>query len=502
MFGHNWRWFGHRHALAQEHSPHPLSPRKRNHLLASVLGLSGVLALGSVLMWLAFEPQPLSPPVLAEIARPATVLIETSYTGTLTVPDFNLSGKGAQLAESLFSSEQPSAAALNLYRAIAEHPLELLAPSGGGRRAIHGGMQGSGFIVTPDGYVVTNARTVKLEYTLKERPAAQTAVRAANTLNADFQQQYHAPLPMPLYRALVDAFFAFYTEQITVDLREVHYYAVMGPAAPGYAAIRSGLPCTLVTTGIPLPGKDVAILKMDGVNLPTLPMGNDAALDITDHLFILGYPAVSTFHPLMNKGMSAMPPVLTSGMVSTRRKMNGGWTAIQTDAAITRGTSGAPALDSTGHVIGLATFGTIDPTIEAGDSGLVYIVPASIIMDFLNQGNVRLTPGSFTDLYSKALVQFNKQHYRTALGYLQQLKPLAPVNPYLRDYLAEAQREITLGHDRSYEDTLHTALDIAGAVLLLGLGLAGYAWVRRHRQQCEPAPPLVLPLHHGGEHPA
>jgi len=435
---------------------------------------------------------PLDPSLIAELSKPGTVMIETVYSGTLTVPNFSLSGKGNTLARTLFTQQQPATAMQSLLQSVANDPMDLLAPSGGEPQSIKGGAQGSGFIVTPDGYMVTNAHVVKVEDALKQQAAVQSANSAVQGVAGQFQRNYGTSLPNDLFYALAYAFYNFYQQTINVNLSDKRIFSAIGAAVPGVATVQRGFSSTLVTAGDPIPGKDVAILKMEGTNLPTLPIGDDTALKTGDRIYVIGYPAAATFHPLAEAQQSATVPTLTSGVVSAMRPMTGGWSAIQTDAAFTHGNSGGPALDSFGHVIGIATFGTTDPMTGETVAGMNFIVPMTIVREFLNQSNIQPQESIFTRLYAQALNQYNQQHYKAALSTLQQVNAISPGNPYVQDYISNAETAIAEGRDRSWVDTLRTGSIIGGIVILLGFGIWWFLSRRRRLRIVPRKKPLQL----------
>lgn len=88
---------------------------------------------------------------------------------------------------------------------------------------------------------------------------------------------------------------------------------------------------------------DVALLRVDVMGLPVLPLGNSETLRQGQELLVLGYPGI----------VGTDEVSVTRGIVSAVRP---GW--VQTDAAIEPGNSGGPVLDPNGRVIGLATFVT------------------------------------------------------------------------------------------------------------------------------------------------
>ncbi|MCL6648545.1 MAG: serine protease, partial [Chloroflexi bacterium] len=160
-------------------------------------------------------------------------------------------------------------------------------------------------------------------------------------------------------------------------------------------------PADVVTVGAPIPGKDVAVLKVEGkTNLPTLPLGDDATLKETDPLLIVGYPGDATFHSGLSQASRADgdPRGAEPPGPDGRR-----WIALQTDAAITHGNSSSPALDSTGHVIGLATFGTVNPQTGQEEAEQNFLVPVSIVKEFLQQVNVQPKESTVSQLYVRAL---------------------------------------------------------------------------------------------------
>ena len=98
------------------------------------------------------------------------------------------------------------------------------------------------------------------------------------------------------------------------------------------------------------PQTDVAVLKIDGTNLPTIPLGDDTKARVGEWVLAIGNPLQLDF-------------TVTAGIISAKdrsnelRDLNSDKYAIQdfiqTDAAINPGNSGGPLVNTSGEVVGI-----------------------------------------------------------------------------------------------------------------------------------------------------
>jgi S1-C subfamily serine protease len=100
------------------------------------------------------------------------------------------------------------------------------------------------------------------------------------------------------------------------------------------------------------PIQDIAILKIDARDLPTIKLGNSNSLEIGQTVIAIGN-ALGQFRNTVSVGV-------ISGLLRTITATGGGITeqleeVIQTDAAINRGNSGGPLLNLYGEVVGVNT---------------------------------------------------------------------------------------------------------------------------------------------------
>ena len=134
---------------------------------------------------------------------------------------------------------------------------------------------------------------------------------------------------------------------------------------------------------------DIGLLKISASNLVPISIGNSDAL-------LVGDLAVAIGHPLT---LGAAPTV-TTGVVSALERrldvggeaMNSGVTLfglIQTDAPITRGSSGGALINSNGELIGITT---AIATADVGAEGLGFAVPVNLALgiadDLLKEGQI------------------------------------------------------------------------------------------------------------------
>ena len=113
-------------------------------------------------------------------------------------------------------------------------------------------------------------------------------------------------------------------------------------------------------------GFDVAVLRVDGSNLPAATLGDSAGLQVGDPVEAIGNP-YGFDHTLTTGVVSALNRPVSEGQGSYNQPM------IQTDAAINPGNSGGPLLDINGQVMGITTLVAAPQGIPA--AGLGFAVP-------------------------------------------------------------------------------------------------------------------------------
>ena len=230
---------------------------------------------------------------LVEDASPAVVNISTRQK----IPE-RVAGAGGQLPIPDLEGLPP------MFREFFERNIPQVPRSPGGGRQREAQSLGSGFIISADGYVLTN-----------------------NHVIAD-------------------------ADEILVRLSD-----------------RSELEARLVGTD---PRSDVALLKIDGKNLPTVKLGKSEDLKVGEWVLAIGSPF-------------GFDHSVTAGIVSAKGRSlpNESYVPfIQTDVAINPGNSGGPLFNLDGEVVGINSqiF-----TRSGGFMGLSFAIPMRVALDVAEQ---------------------------------------------------------------------------------------------------------------------
>ena len=134
---------------------------------------------------------------------------------------------------------------------------------------------------------------------------------------------------------------------------------------------------------------DIGLLKISASNLVPISIGNSEVLKVGDLAVAIGHPLTLGAAPTVTTGVvSALERRLDVG----GEAMNSGVTLfglIQTDAPITRGSSGGALINSNGELIGITT---AIATADVGAEGLGFAVPVNLALgiadDLLKEGRI------------------------------------------------------------------------------------------------------------------
>jgi len=139
------------------------------------------------------------------------------------------------------------------------------------------------------------------------------------------------------------------------------------------------------------PTTDIAVVKIEGNNFPTLPLGNDTQSRVGEWVLAIGNPLGFDF--TVTAGIISAKGRSLPGLLSRRNDPNNYSISdlIQTDAAINPGNSGGPLVNQRGEVIGI-TSAIASPTgVNAGYGFAIPITLAKKVMDdIIAHGKVRV----------------------------------------------------------------------------------------------------------------
>jgi len=145
--------------------------------------------------------------------------------------------------------------------------------------------------------------------------------------------------------------------------------------------------------------KDVAIIHVSNLDdMPMVQLGDSSGVQVQDQLTIIGFPG--------NGDVSTTPTnLLTSSVntvsVSSIKTTDTGAPLIQVGGNVEHGDSGGPALDSTGKVVGIVSFGI-------GTQGITSFLQASnSAQQLVQQLNLNTAPGTFQKSWNQAFNDYS-----------------------------------------------------------------------------------------------
>ena len=179
--------------------------------------------------------------------------------------------------------------------------------------------------------------------------------------------------------------------------------------------------------GEAMSGRDLALLRVEATDLPTVPLGESRELKIGDRLSIIGFPGVVMSHELIDASQGR-------GVDHARHRvgLQAGPRAINPSSRPTPPPRLAPAAGPrstpAGEVVGVMTF------VTQGDGGNVqgfnFIIPAAAVRQFLDGTTVALDESSrFNTAWQAGLRAFFNGQYSRATAYLAEANRLHAQRP-------------------------------------------------------------------------
>jgi S1-C subfamily serine protease len=352
---------------------------------------------------------------------------------------------------------------------------------------------GSGFLVSPRGWVVTNAHVV---FVANEPPrrwmTAHLVEKAfrAECLPSILARRGLAAGDRPdvedsLAREAVAA-----TPAEAVTLEPAVWVILQNGVRLGAKIAKYSPPAT----GEAMSGRDLALLRVEAADMPILPLGDSARLKIGDKLSVIGFPNVVMSHELLNASAKVQASA-THGAVSGFKQDRANQPVIQTDAAAEAGTSGGPVVDGAGLVVGVMT------AVTQGEGGTVqgfnFVIPVATVKEFLGGTTVALDETSrFNAAWSAGLSAFFAGRHSRAAPLFVETNRLLPEMPDVH--------RITVENAARLKTQPLLPWDQVGVVLVV-LSLAGYAVLlalRWQRNRFRISPSEVARLLEGTDPPA
>ncbi len=316
---------------------------------------------------------------------------------------------------------------------------------------------GTGFFVNPEGYIATNAHVVSTGWAFHQ--GSQAEVVAA--LKEEYIRAVAKDIGIEASAVNDEVRNGILSLTTVVEQPK----PIQGVLVPG----KRHLPFTIVTFGAPVgQGKDVAIIKVDVQNAPSLLMGDAEKILLQEHITVIGFPAAADTDVL--DAQSVIEPSITDGKVSAKKNMEDGSPVIQISAPATHGNSGGPVINDRGEVVGMLTFR--GDTVEGQEvTGFTFVVPTSTIAEFLQSSGVTNTTGTTGAIFKEGLELYWNEHYAEAAKKFEEVERLYPYHLDAPKFRQACSQAVAAGKDKPLDASGGSGSSSLWIYLAVGGGL-------------------------------
>ena len=293
---------------------------------------------------------------------------------------------------------------------------------------------GSGFFISPNGYIATNAHVVSMtkdgEQKAKEMLFYQLVQQIAQQYGKD---------PRSLNTQFID-------QHSRLQSFNLFHHVIIPDG--------SAFPFEIKSYGAPTgesndQGKDVAVIKIEVKNAPVLKLADSDKVQLQDHVTVIGYPgAADTFNSGLLSSRSALEATINDGKISARKQATSGAPILQTSTPATHGNSGGPVLNDANEVVGLLTFR--GDTVNGQEvSGFAFIVPSNTVMEYVKSAGSTNEQGATDRLFREGLDLYWNQYYSSAIPKFEEVKRLFPQHSEVDGLIQSSQQAKAEGKERS-----------------------------------------------------
>lgn len=436
----------------------------------------------------------LTPEQVLSRAKPTMVLVQVDYSAKISLPEPDVASAALATIRSKLQAQYDSGAhpeLVNHDRYVEAFDNELYGNpdkyfSPGKKVFSEEGealeINGSGFVVSENGFIATSAHVVATKDEEIRKQISDGALKSIKTgaAAALLGDQNRTDEQKQKFTAFFERYSAQYLK-IENQRKEIH--VGLAKATPGKPLQANGMPATVAAAGDPIPGKDVAVLKVDpGSNrLPSLALGDEKSLRQDTDIIAIGYPGESIFKN-QDTDPRQVEPSLSHGGFEAGGVKQTGYDALASKVTISEGESGGPMLDTQGRVVGVIAFGIADEQGKIKPNA-GFAVPASVLKEYIDQGKASASESQTEVEYTQALREYEQKHYKLALPLFRDVKERWKDNPYVDAYIADSEKGIVDKADKTPPSLGELAAWGGGGTLaILLLALIAFYLLRRRRE--------------------
>lgn len=318
---------------------------------------------------------------LAKLVKPAVVRIIQKIDGEATLPVFDL-----DLENLKFSVSETD-----------KYPNEKIDTY----------LSGSGFVINPEGYILTNAHVTSLEE-FKVRYVEEVVEKKLTEKIKESGSSEEA-----LIEKHPDIY--FFVNKVLENIQSKTIFSlnsdltVLNPSESQEfltTLLKNGFKAEIISLNknYRQDQKDIALIKIPAKNLPTLTLGESSEVNVGKKIYTFGFPATGDFNQ-----RSPLEATLTQGLISALKfSDNKDFWVFQTDAKVSPGSSGGPLFNEKGEVIGITTFQTGNGGENNGDS-FAFAIPIELGKQVLKKENIDNKKSTYEDIFLKGLGNFQSQ---------------------------------------------------------------------------------------------